>query len=236
MLTGVIQDVCALQAETRQQMYNLLARYYTNVTHPQFEHDLAEKEWIALLTDQAGAVQGFSTLMRLRVVVDEQMVLAFFSGDTIINRPYWGETTLPRTLARHAFALAAEEHRASDMPVYWFLISSGYKTYRYLAVFFREFYPTYQHSTPPAIRRIIDTLAELKYGADYDAQRGVVYPPSATPLRSGIADITPHRLKNPHIAFFVAANPGHIHGEELACLTALSPDNLTPAGRRLLAH
>jgi hypothetical protein len=231
-LSGRVQSAQGLTSTERAQMHALLAHYFTNITRPQFEQDLAEKEWIILLTDLAtGQIQGFSTLMRLRVTVDDQPVVAFFSGDTIIHRNYWGEAELPRLWGRHVFNLAESIHHAR---VYWFLISSGYKTYRFLPVFFREFYPTYQRPTPPAIKRILDALAQLKFPLEYDAERGLIRPANAAPLRPGVAEVTQRRLKDPHVAFFVAANPGHAHGDQLPCLVELTRANLTAAGQRML--
>jgi hypothetical protein len=216
-------------------MYVLLAHYFANVTRPQFEQDLAEKEWVVLLTDTVtGHIQGFSTLMRLRITVDDQPVVAFFSGDTIIHRDYWGEVELPRLWGRHVFRLA--ESAGVEARVFWFLISSGYKTYRFLPVFFREFYPTYLRPTPPAIKRILDNLARLKFPAEYNSERGLISFAKAAPLRPGVAEVTPRRLKDPHVAFFVAANPGHARGDQLPCLVELSRTNLTVAGRRMLGE
>jgi hypothetical protein len=217
-------------------MYALLTEYFAGVARGAFERDLAEKEWVILLEDTAtGEVEGFSTLMRLETRVDGQLVVAFFSGDTIVGRAYWGETALPRTFARHAFGLAAAERDADPgVAVYWYLISSGYKTYRFLPVFFREFYPTYARPTPVAVQRVLDALGRRKFPMEYDAAAGVVRPAHRTALRAGVAEIEPRRLRDPHVAFFAAANPGHAAGDELACLTALDPANLTPAGRRML--
>ena len=69
-LSGRVQSPQELTSAERAQMYPLLAQYFANVSPPQFEHDLAEKEWVILLTDTiTGQIQGFSTLMRLRVTV-----------------------------------------------------------------------------------------------------------------------------------------------------------------------
>ncbi len=231
-LTGRVEHPKALAPAQRDRMYELLARYFADVTYPQFEKDLAEKEWVILLADAgSGQIQGFSTLMRLQVVVDEQPIVAFFSGDTIIHRDYWGETELPRLWGRHVFKLAETIPAA---PVYWFLTSSGYKTYRFLPVFFREFYPTYRRPTPLPIKRVLDALAHLKFPAEYDPERGLIRSAAAAPLRPDVAEVTQRRLKNPHVAFFVAANPGHALGDQLACLAELSPANLTKAGRRMV--
>lgn len=233
-LTGCINRTQEINVTQCQQLHNLLAQYFHNVTTTQFEQDLAEKEWVVLLTDSAtGQIQGFSTLMRLEAIVDNQSIVAFFSGDTIIHRNYWGETELPRLWGRHVFDLAAT---ILNKKVYWFLISSGYKTYRFLPVFFREFYPTYRCPTPPPVKKIIDALAELKFPLEYDSHRGIIRLSQATPLQSNVAEITKRRLKDPHVAYFLQANPGHIQGDELACLTEITPGNLTRAGRRMLGQ
>jgi hypothetical protein len=235
-LIGAVRRVEDLAPGERERMHAILARYFANATRAGFEHDLAEKEWAILLADAInGELGGFSTLMRLRAIVDGKPVVAFFSGDTIVAREYWGEPALARLWAGHVFALADGVRR--DEPgaaVYWFLISSGYKTYRFLPTFFREFYPTHERPTPTGIRQSLDALGELKFGAAYDPGCGVVRLAHATPLRPGVADVEPRHLRDPHVAFFAAANPGHARGDELACLTEVHPSNLTPAGRRML--
>jgi hypothetical protein len=230
-LTGELRRVVELRPPEQARMYCLLTKHYVNVTPAQFGSDLAEKEWAILLRDSAGTIQGFSTLMRLRIAVAGEPVVAFFSGDTIIAPAHWGQSTLARLWAQHVFGLAATIHDAS---VYWFLISAGYKTYRFLSVFFRVFYPTCARPTPPHIQHILDTLAFHKFPTEYDPTSGIVRLRATTPLRAGIADVTPQRLHDPHVAFFVAANPGYAQGDELACIAEISPHNLTAAGRRMV--
>ena len=197
-----------------------------------FEVDLAEKEWVILLHElDGGELQGFSTLMRLEEEIDGEPVTAFFSGDTVVSRGYWRETVLPRLWGRLVFAQA---EGINDRKVYWFLICSGYKTYRFLPVFFRTFYPCREQQCPGQVRRIMDRLALRKFPNEYDAERGVVSFREATPLKAGVADVTDQRLKDPHVAFFQEVNPGHVHGDELVCLTEVAYDNLTPAGRRMI--
>jgi hypothetical protein len=209
-----------------------MERYYENVRRERFEADLAEKEWVTLLHEiDGGALQGFSTLMRLEEEIDGEPVTAFFSGDTVVSRRYWRETLLHRLLGGLFFSLA---EGVRDRTVYWFLISSGYKTYRMLPVFFRTFYPSHEHACPSYVRRIMDRLASRKFPDEYDAERGVVRLRQATPLKAGVADVTDQRLKDPHVAFFQRVNPGHIHGDELVCLTEVDRGNLTAAGRRMM--
>lgn len=231
-LVGQVQPVAGLAARERDAMYALLAGYFANTTRQQFEYDLAEKEWAIILRDAASQqIQGFSTLQRCNLTIDDERLVVFFSGDTIIRREYWGETALPRLWGQHVFGLADQ---ITDARVYWLLICSGYKTYRYLPLFFREFYPTYERATPPTVKRLLDQLGCGKFGAQYDAARGVIRFRHAAPLQAGVAEITPQRLKDPHVAFFAAANPGHVAGDELACLAELARANLTAAGQRLV--
>ncbi len=234
-LNGEVRRIGELTHSERTQMYALLARYFANTSRTQFESDLAEKEWAILLRDNlTNQVQGFSTLMRFQLRDDEQSIVAFFSGDTIIARDYWGETALPRLWSRHVFNLADQiPSENKDARVYWFLISSGYKTYRYLPLFFREFYPSYERATPPHVKRLLDRLGRMKFGDDYDAARGVIRLAHRAPLQSGVAEITAQRMKDPHVSFFAQANAGHERGDELACLTELTRANLTPAGARM---
>lgn len=231
-LAGEVRLAADLTRAERASMYALLDTYFANVTERQFAADLAEKQWVILLRDRdSGTISGFSTLMRFDVSVDGSPVVGIYSGDTIVAREYWGESVLPRVWSRYTFSIAASIREAR---VYWLLICSGYKTYRFLPVFFREFFPTYERETPTATRRLIDVLARTKFGPAFDAERGVVRFRESSPLQPGVADVTDRRLRDPHVAFFAAANPGHTRGDELVCITELVPSNLTPAGKRMV--
>jgi hypothetical protein len=221
-----------LGAETRAALYELLEESFDATTRESFERDLDEKDWVLLLEErESGRPAGFSTQKRLSLTVDGEPMVALFSGDTIVRRLFWGEPTLARAWARLAFDVAEAER---PLRAFWFLISSGYKTYRFLPVFFRSFHPRRDEPMPPATRRILDAFARARYPHEYDAARGVVRFQAPTPLRAGVADVTTERLADPDVAFFVQANPGHAAGDELACLTEITPDNLTRAGRRML--
>lgn len=217
-------------------MYALLAKYFDGARREVFDADLDEKSIVLLLRSRLDAsIQGFSTLMRLDVQIDGQPVAGFFSGDTIIERRFWGETLLSRLWAKAVFAEADRIKVLNpDLPVYWFLICSGYKTYRFLPIFFRSFYPNPGASTPVEEQRVIDALGNAKFAHAYDAARGIVRIEGAASLRPGIADITQERLRDPIVAFFAERNPGHLLGDELACLASVSRENLTRAGIRML--
>jgi hypothetical protein len=218
------------------EMYGLLETYFAGTSHRQFAADLAEKESVFLLRDSSsGQIQGFSTSMRLSARIDEQDVVAFFSGDTIIAREYWGDSLLARLWSRTVFAEADFIVKARPATrVYWYLICSGYRTWRFLPVFFREHWPNMLAATPAQQQHILDALGGQKFGEQYIRGAGVVRLKSATPLRSGVSDVTSTRMMDPQIAFFARMNPGHTRGDELACLTEITPGNLTRAGQRMV--
>jgi len=220
-LTGSV--VSRTTDEERGEMYALFESYFAGTARARFESDLAEKDGVILLRDR-DRICGFSTFKW----IDDGDIVAFFSGDTIVDREYWGETVLSRMWAKIAFAKADQ----TDRKVYWFLISSGYKTWRFLPVFFREFYPNPETPTPVPVQALIDNLGAHKFGDEY--ANGIVRFRNATPLRRGVAEITEERLRDPLIAFFARANPGHASGDELACLTEVSRANLTRVGQRML--
>lgn len=234
-LTGTVHRPADLTDDARRRMFELLHAFFENVTRSQFEQDLSEKEWVFVFTDVAGTIQGFSTLLRLNVTVDGLSIVAVYSGDTIIHPDFWHELELPRIWGAHVFALADSVHAEQpNAKVYWFLISSGYKTYRFLPVFFERFYPSYREPTPAHEQRVLDALAAAKFGDQYDPAAGLIRFPDSAPLRPGIADVDERRLKNPDIAYFVARNPNHARGDQLACLVEIDRDNITSAGRRML--
>ena len=231
---GSVVPLARLTAEARDRMYVLLTTYFAGTCRGRFDADLAEKESVVLLRDRdTEEIQGFSTFMRIEISVDERDIVAFFSGDTIVATQFWGESTLSRLWSQTVFAEAdCIVAKRPSTPVFWFLICSGYKTYRFLPVFFRKFYPNPETRTPDDFQRILDTLGRAKFGNRYDA--GVVRLEQAAPLRPGVADITEQRLRDPLVAFFSSRNPGHSQGDELACITAISRSNLTRAGERMV--
>jgi hypothetical protein len=217
----------------KDAMFALMQRHYDNVRRDLFEADLAEKDWVIQVSDPAtGQLCGFSTQMLMQAECQGRPVTALFSGDTIIAREHWGDPALSHAWGRLALQLM-------DVPgreLYWLLLSKGYKTYRFLPVFFREFYPHPERPMPPERKAVLDVLARRKYPRDYDDAAGVVRANADHDrLRAGVADVTPERLRDRFVGFFAERNPGHARGDELACLAPLTRENFTPAAYRVIA-
>ena len=121
-----------------------------------------------------------------------------------------------------------------DPRCFWLLLSSGYRTYRFLPVFWREFFPRHDGLPPPEMSHFLTQLAKRQFGGSFDPKNGVVRFTNPQRLRTALADVPVGRKHDPHVAFFLQRNPGHASGDELVCLTELCADNLTKAGRRMM--
>jgi hypothetical protein len=232
-LIGRLVSLEELQPRHQERMLALLQAHYENVTPQNFFRDLQEKQWVILVLDrESGELQGFSTQMLLQVTVAGRPITALFSGDTIIDRAYWGDQALPHIWGQLALSLM---DAMPETELYWFLISKGYKTYRFLPLFFHEFYPRWDAPTPEDSRDILQALAECKYPGLYDPACGVIRAGADKDrLRPGVAEVTPERLHDPHVRFFIQSNPGHAQGEELCCLAPLTRANFTRAAYRVI--
>jgi hypothetical protein len=212
-------------------MYRLLARHFEGVDEPGFRADLADKDWIVLLDDGRGELVGFSTLRLDRERHDGHTFTVVYSGDTIVDPRGWGTTALARTWIRSVRAL---HETRGEGPLLWLLLTSGFRTYRFLPVFCRVFHSGPGPPDQGGLGGVAARLARRRFGAAYDPARGVVRLPRPQRLRDPLLDIPAGRLSDPHVRRFVRLNPGHAAGDELVSLAPLDDDNLTRAGLRML--
>ena len=209
--------MATLDAATRAAMWRLYEAYYRRVDAAAFEADLTEKDHVILLRDAGdGSVQGFTTLRVYRHAGPEGPCVIVFSGDTIIAPRYHGQTALQRAFLRYVMVTAA---RAGRLPVYWFLISKGVRTYLLLSRNFLAYWPRHDAPTPSAMRELIDQLALKRFGSAYRQDLGLVrWEPPGPHLADGVAPLDPQALERPDVSFFMSVNPGADEGDELCCL------------------
>ncbi len=220
----------SLNATQRDEMFVLLAAHFEGVTRERFERDLAEKNWVVEIRCD-GRLFGFSTLLVREAQHEGKAITAVYSGDTIVASEARGSTALARSWIAAVNAIRA----GLDMrPCYWLLLTSGFRTYRFLPVFWREFFPRHCKPTPPDTQRLLSQLASAQYGTSFDSATGLVRFTQPQMLRGRLSLVPPGREKDADVAFFLARNPNHAQGDELVCLTEISEANLTPAGRRVV--
>lgn len=217
-LRGKAYKINELTTEMIQKMYSLFCGYYTNVSEEVFLRDLSEKSHVILMTAN-GEIQGFSTIQIMKLKIQKKTVYVVFSGDTVMNREYWGEKVLQKEFCKFALYLKL---KTPFTKLYWFLISKGYKTYLLMTNNFVRFYPRYDKDTPRLEKTLLDLLCKKKFPEHYDPEKGLIlFGDNACAVKDGIAPIYPELLSNPHVNFFVDKNPDYHKGNELVCIAEM---------------
>lgn len=210
-----------VKREDIERMYKLFSEYYDNHTLQTFEHDLYEKNHVILLRDKKDkSLQGFSTLLRVPLKKSGKNVLGVYSGDTVINKDYWGSGALGIEFLKYLWKL---KMKRPGTAVYWFLISKGYKTYLLMAKNFAHHYPRYDQEIPPEYKTLMNEFYGKKFGEHYHPETGIIsYEGKSCALKEHVADITPDLLSNPRVAFFQQQNPKWADGHELTCIAKMT--------------
>jgi hypothetical protein len=229
--TGRLVSRAELANDDLSAMYELLCQHFDGVTAGQFRCDIAEKNWV-LLIERSERLVGFSTILAYETSFEGLPQSVIYSGDTIVAPEAWNSSTLPRAWIESVAKLRKIYSRG---PYWWMLITSGFRTYRFLPLFWREFFPRFDAPTPAKYRALMDHLAAERFGQQYDPAAGIVRFANPQQLRGALSAIPVGRIEDPHVAFFASRNSGYVHGDEMVCLTELTPGNLTAAGRRMTA-
>jgi hypothetical protein len=225
-----ILKIESLSNAQKDAMYSLLGNHFEGVRRDVFELDLSNKNWVILLEDKNTDIKGFSTLLMYTTQFEGENINVVYSGDTIVDPTAWSSSTLSRTWITSVQKL---RRQYTNGKLYWLLISGGFRTYRFLPVFWQEFYPRYDKPTPNNISELMHFLAYQRFGECYKYTSGVVRFQHPHVLRDGLKEIPTERLQDPHINFFAQHNSGYIQGDELVCLAEISEENLTRAGRKV---
>ncbi|MCC1497625.1 hypothetical protein [Alcanivorax sp. 1008] len=199
------------------KMYGIFQNYYENSDLDTFVSDMSRKTGVFMLRRRSDQkIVGFSTVATMDMQVDGKRIKGVFSGDTIIEREYWGTRALPlafflylvRTILRHPMT-----------PVFWLLISKGYKTYLLMANNLFRFYPHPQNRYQE-YQSLIPQYCEQLFPGYYDADRGVLdFGDSYQRLKDDVAPITDQvRQASAAAAYFETCNPEWHRGTELPCV------------------
>ncbi|MDC0255157.1 hypothetical protein OAK75_09660 [Bacteriovoracales bacterium] len=203
----------------RAKMFRLYKRYYANSERDKFQKDLLSKDKVILLHSiKDNELQGFSTLKHVALTLSNgKDVRGIFSGDTIIEKAYWGDKALNMAFSLYLFK---EKYKRPFDPLYWFLISKGFKTYLLLANNFPNYYPSVDCETPSEMSEIMDSFSISNFPKAYNKERKTLsFGSGYDHLKSSVAPIDDVLIsKNKKVAYFVEKNPNWQVGEELVCL------------------
>ena len=223
----------AIGSTTVDVMYEIYSASYADTCATRFRVDLDAKTHVLLLRTADGALCGFSTLQLYASDAAGRPVRVIYSGDTIIDPEYWGNSTLAFEWLRFAGRVFRED---PELPLYWLLIVKGHRTYRFLSTFARSYLPHHKQDAEPTEAKILDQLAHEKFGTCYDSTTGVVrFGPNSGRLGGSLADVPDRHRRLPAVRYFLERNPGYRDGDELVCLCRLADDNLKPLTRRVFS-
>jgi hypothetical protein len=218
-----------LPEDTIRTMAALYLKNFDGSSESIFRSDLAEKNEVILLNCKEQLV-GFTTLKIFEVTWHSRPVRIVYSGDTIVSPLHWGQQEL-------AFAWISRigeiKHSAPALPLFWFLLVKGHRTFKYLSVFGKSFFPHWSVDRED-LKSLADQLASAKFGSDYDPETGVVrFPTSRGHLKAAIADATPEEMTKAATQYFFQKNPGYRMGHELVCICELELFNMKPLTARI---
>lgn len=214
---GEYQAIADFSSHDIEVMYSIYEKYYENTQFKIFSSDFAKKSGAFLIRHpKTNEIVGFSTVMDCEISVNGKIHHAFFSGDTVIEKEFWGNRALQRAMYRY---LIQKKLKHPTEAVYWMLISKGFKTYLLLANNYFSYFPHYnnknQHLAP-----IVDAYCRQYFDKYYDADKGILnFGNDYQPLKGDVAPITQDMLnRNAKIRFFEQCNPDWAYGTELPCI------------------
>lgn len=216
-LQGRIVDTTLLSVEQINSMWAIFKKYYDSVSESAFKKDLSEKNYAILLVDKDdNSIKGFSTVQVLFHTLGTKKAQIIYSGDTILEKEYWGSKVLHNTFLKLILKLKLQR---PFMPLYWFLISKGYKTFLLLAKNVKDYWPNMEGETPAFEKSLLQELCQKKFGDSWKPELGVLkFENCPGKLKGEIAPINERDLREPLIRFFVSKNPEHANGDELCCI------------------
>jgi hypothetical protein len=233
-LQGSIVEVDRLQARERDAMFQLLDGMFANVRRDAFDADLAAKQWVLRVHDPSTCdLVGFSTQVLFGPDQIGEAARVLYSGDTVVAREYWGDVALANVWGRLALDLI---DRYRDEPLYWLLTSKGFRTYRYLPMFFHEWYPRRECTTPPYELQLIRKLGAYLSPHNFDPQSQVIIASAGKDfVRPGFSEPIGRAASDENVRYFLDRNPHYDRGDELCCLAPLTRENFTRAAYRVIA-
>lgn len=201
-----------------REMYSLYEKYYTSVSFDLFVSDLHEKTHVLILKNKSGEWVGFSTIF-LKRFPDLTRGQFLYSGDTVVREDFWGTKYLQKAFF---YFIVKTKLKSPIEPLYWMLISKGYKTYLMMIRNFKNSWPRKEQATPWQLKRIQKEFYEKKFGSFYNAYNDlIVFDKSRGEVKGGIAVPSGEALHNSDVDFFVKRNPRYFEGQELACLAEI---------------
>lgn len=211
-----------ISAKDRQQMFDVFEQYYSGTDFKTFESDMCKKTGVILVRRrQDKVIVGFTTVTEYYFIMPNgKPACGVFSGDTIIQKEYWGSRVLQ---TRFFIYVLMKKISSGRTPLYWLLISKGFKTYLLLANNFLDYHP-HPKGKNAHLDAVVKSYCENLFPGIYDEKSGLLdFGDDYQMLKGGVAEITDElREEKPKVAFFEEKNPTWQKVTELPCVGVLS--------------
>lgn len=210
-------------------MSSLYLNHYDGCTEAQIRADLFAKREVILLYS-CSTIVGFTTIQVYEHEWENRLIRIVYSGDTVVDRAHWGQQALAFCWISRIKEIKREN---PTLPLYWFVIIKGHRTFKYLPTFSKSFYPHWSIDRSD-LKPLADHLALDKFGDLYNCKTGIVeYDESQGHLKKEIAHPTKEEMNKESVRFFLSRNPGYLVGHELVCICELEDENMKPFTKRV---
>jgi hypothetical protein len=202
-------------------MHKVFVQYYHNANLHNFVTDMGKKTGVIILQEKnTKKIIGFSTWTELDITTNGKKSIGIFSGDTVVEKEYWGNKELQKTFVKQLLKTKIKNPQTS---VFWLLISKGYKTYLLLTNNFPKHYPSHKRNNIK-LESIVDEYCEQLYADAYNKDNRLLnFGDNYQYLKDDVAEITPHMTdENLEIRHFTKLNPSWQQGTELPCVGEVS--------------
>jgi len=233
-MRALVTGVNLLQDDSILEMYDLLSQNFDNCELGRFRQDLREKDWVIIAKSDSGETQGFSTIKIIETEFSGEKVSVVYSGDTIVDKRFWHANILAPVFGKFSLELLV---RTQGRRLFWLLTTKGHRTYRFLPVYFNEYYPAYDRAIPADYSRLLKEVCESIFGEQYNHHSGLVKRGERTDYLNPELSMVPEKVKSDrHIAYFLKRNPEYSNGDELACICELSVENFNAIAHRTMKN
>jgi len=220
-LTASFKKIKYVSVPQLLEMHKVFVQYYHNADLHTFVTDMGKKTGVILLQEKgSNRIVGFSTWTELNINQNGDKSIGIFSGDTVVEKEYWGNKELQKTFVKQ---LLKTKIKNPKTPVFWLLISKGYKTYLLLTNNFPKHYPSHEKNNIK-LESIVDEYCEQLYPSAYNKENRLLdFGDDYQFLKGDVAEITDDMTdENPKIRHFAKLNPSWQQGTELPCVGEVS--------------
>jgi len=202
-------------------MHKIFVQYYHNADLKTFVTDMGAKTGVIILQDKKEKrIVGFSTWTEIELIAGGKKSLGIFSGDTVVEKKYWGNKELQKRFVKQ---LLKTKIKKPKTPIFWLLISKGYKTYLLLTNNFPNHYPRHDKNNIK-LESIVDDYCQQLYPSAYNTTHRLLdFGDKYQHLKDDVAAITQDMTdSHPDIRHFEQLNPSWRQGTELPCVGEVS--------------